>query len=550
MGLFQLSNEILQHILHDVSRSTVFTLCLLSRTSYYCFLPFLYQHVELGTRKQLKWLQKGLCENGYLRETARQHTQAITLKCRQGGGAQSHHWLITVSLLEQLPNVTRVCFRDFVSLSIHDLQQVMMVLPRITSVSFEYCNLVASAPPLVPPAGAWPQARGHFAAPENRTLLNASLHNGSLSVAASLASAAACSNRGDVSTRAGATAVRGERLNAQHMHRPFLATEDLDDCMDPPRAPTQPAEASHHHPHPHPHPHRHHHSPSATASPSAHHLTATTKTTPPTSAATATATPTSVSMTHNAGAQKEGCCWCRRIVFPTVQSLVSLWTDFSVEAMRQLYEIMPNLNRVHLGANHNRTARANDAAVRHLSRYCSRIQHLFISLQQIEETTLCETIRAYGKHLLSLSVRCEGETTLEAIALYSAQLQQLVMRCSHKITQSAWSPPQALHREEERVSSSVNHGQQVHLILQACETLNYVAWIGWPLHALPAVVSELVRWRKKKKGSACWPLSQRLSLPRSASLTTLVNANSNNEIIELDSFDLQEIRQQLTEPSL
>ncbi|KAF1805901.1 hypothetical protein FB192DRAFT_1276306 [Mucor lusitanicus] len=274
---------------------------------YQLFLPRLYRHVELGHRTHIKQLEQGLQTNTYLKETVKAHTQILTLKCRQGGNS---HWLI-ISLFEQLPNVRRLCFRDFLALSVQKVRQVLLTLPRLTHLDFQYCELTAS--PTIKPM-------------------------------------AVC------------------------------------------------------------------------------HL-------------------------------------------PNLKNLHFLWTDFSADAIRQLFSFTPSLNRVVLGANHNRKAMANDAALQCLTQHCTQIKDLSISLQQVKEASLCQVIQVYGSQLQHLSIRCEGNDTLWAISQHTKQLRQLVLRCSNY----------------------TGGYHSVMNVLQDCRSLQHLEMVSWPLHDVPSIVLDQIR---------------------------------------------------------
>jgi hypothetical protein len=137
MKLLQLPNELLQMISDRLPRSSIARLCNTCSQGYQLFLPTLYRHLELGHRTQIKQLQQGLQKNLYLQETVKTYTQTLTLQCCQGGNS---HWLI-ISLFEQLPNVKRLYFRDFLALSVVKVRQVLAALPRIIHLDFQYCDL-------------------------------------------------------------------------------------------------------------------------------------------------------------------------------------------------------------------------------------------------------------------------------------------------------------------------------------------------------------------------------------------------------------------------
>lgn len=140
MKLVYLPNELLQIVTSYLPRQSISNLCSTCTQGYQIFLPALYKHIELGHRTQIRQLEQGLMRNSYLKETVREHTQILTLKCRQGGNS---HWLI-ITLFEQLPNIKKLYFRDFLSLSIAKVGQALAVLPHLKYLDFQYCNLIAT----------------------------------------------------------------------------------------------------------------------------------------------------------------------------------------------------------------------------------------------------------------------------------------------------------------------------------------------------------------------------------------------------------------------
>jgi hypothetical protein len=306
--------------------------------------------VELGNRTQIKQLEQGILSNLFLKETVKEHTQILTLKCRQGGNS---HWLI-ISLFEQLPNIKRLYFRDFLSLSVQKVKQVLFSLPRLTHLDFQYCDLTA------------------------------------------------------------------------------------------------------------------------TPSSSPRHL-------------------------------------------PNLKEINLLWTDFSTDAIRQLFHFAPNLSRISLGANHNRKPLANDTALACLLDHCPHIKQLAISLQQVKEASICQVIQQYGPQLKYLSIRCEGNATLQMISQHNKQLQQLVIRCNNYTGYQ---------------SMIINH------ILQECRHLNHLEMISWPIHDVPSIILDQISYRKNTL---------------SATISSHSPHNSPSHFIEgikrnvaLDKHDLQEIRKLYT----
>jgi hypothetical protein len=111
----------------------------------------------------------------------------------------------------------------------------------------------------------------------------------------------------------------------------------------------------------------------------------------------------------------------------SLKNLELKWTDFSPESIRQLLELTPNLTRIELGANHNKTKMANDWALCYLKQYCMNIQHLAISLQQVKEESICDLIKQYADQLETIQMRSD-HLTLKTTALYASQLKQLNLR--------------------------------------------------------------------------------------------------------------------------
>ncbi|KAL9548029.1 hypothetical protein PS6_006830 [Mucor atramentarius] len=345
MQLFQLPNELLQMISSHLPRQSIARLCSTSIAGYQLFLPRLYRHVELGHRNQIRQLEQGLQTNAYLKET--------------GGNS---HWLI-ISLFEQLPNIRRLCFRDFLALSLQKVRQVLLTLPRLTHLDFQYCELTAST-------------------------------------------------------------------------------------------------------------------------------------------ASTIATAKSLSICH----------------LPNLKNLNLLWTDFSADAIRQLFSLTPNLNRVTLGANHNRKAMANDAALQCLTEHCTQVKDLSISLQQVKEASLCQVIEVYGSQLQHLSIRCEGNDTLWAISQHTKQLRQLIIRCSNY----------------------TGGYHSVMNVLQDCRSLQHLEMVSWPLHDVPSIVLDQIR---HKASNIVKLSSTTLTAPVTPTSTTTTSyIEGIKRTVALDKQDLQEIR--------
>lgn len=361
MKLFQLPNELLQTISNHLPRQSIARLCSTSMAGYQLFLPKLYRHIELGHRTQIKQLEQGLQRNLYLKETVKAHTQILTLKCRQGGNS---HWLI-ISLFEQLPNIKRLYFRDFLALSVQKVRQVLSTLPRLTHLDFQYCELTTT-------------------------------------------------------------------------------TATISTAID--------------------------------------------------------------SKCH----------------FPNLTNLNLLWTDFSADAIRQLFSYTPKLNRVILGANHNRKPMANDAALQLLTSNCAHVKDLSISLQQIKEASLCQVIQMYGPQLQHLSIRCEGNDTLWAISQFTKQLRQLVIRCSNY----------------------TGGYHSVMNVLQDCRSLQHLEMVSWPLHDVPSIVLDQIRFRTSNvvKVSSTVTATATATAAVAISSTTTSYIEGIKRTVALDKQDLQEIR--------
>ncbi|KAI9482765.1 MAG: hypothetical protein EXX96DRAFT_555537 [Benjaminiella poitrasii] len=394
MKLLELPNELLQTMSKFLPRQTIATLCQTSRTGYQLFLPTLYSHIELGHRTQIKQLEQGLLQNAFLRQTLRAHTHTLTLKCRQGGNNSSHYWLFIISTLfvkQLLPNVRQLCFRDFLALSVHKVRRVLLTLPRLSQLHFQYCNLIT--------------------------------HNN------------------DDREKEQEMAVLSSSLGQQSSVSTNKASEHL-------------------------------------------------------------------------------------------VELNFIWTDFTVDAIQQLLQSMPNLGRVVLGANHNRKPQANDSALHLLTEHCQHIQDLSVSLQQVKEGSLCRVIQSYGPQLRHLSIRCEGSDTLGAISRYTKQLQHLIIRCCNS---------------EGHATAAGFHVMQ---LLQTCRHLDHLEMVSWPLHDVPSVVLNQIKCKSGTSSSSTY-----VATPSSSSVNGnhrqyhYCSPHSSSSFIEgvkrtvaLDRQDLQEIR--------
>ncbi|KAI7891127.1 uncharacterized protein EV154DRAFT_420916 [Mucor mucedo] len=197
------------------------------------------------------------------------------------------------------------------------------------------------------------------------------------------------------------------------------------------------------------------------------------------------------------------------VVLEGITTLNLVWTDFSTAAIRQLWMMTPNLTRVHLGANHNRQKLTNDTALIALTESCPRINDLEVSLQQVQEDSICKLIQTYGSQLERLSVRCEGNDTLRSIAHHTQSLQQLILRCNY--------------------SGYYNH--HVMHIFQQCQSLTHLEMVSWPLQDVPTIVLDQLRYRHIETST-----SSSISAPTSSYIEGI------KRTVALDRLDLQEIR--------
>ncbi|ORY97516.1 hypothetical protein BCR43DRAFT_489913 [Syncephalastrum racemosum] len=189
-------------------------------------------------------------------------------------------------------------------------------------------------------------------------------------------------------------------------------------------------------------------------------------------------------------------------VFQNATKLSLSWTDFGEPAMTDLLCCLPHLETVCFGANHNRTPEANDAALRILPLHCPKVRHLEVSLQQVSETTLCNTIAFYGNQLERLSVRCDGPRTLHAVATYATRVHDLVVRGNGAITLTDSRPlirrPNGTTRNEQQrrleVSMMETNEQEepeehgLLSILRQCEALRRLEIVCWMIQDVPGVI--------------------------------------------------------------
>lgn len=161
-------------------------------------------------------------------------------------------------------------------------------------------------------------------------------------------------------------------------------------------------------------------------------------------------------------------------IFNNITELNLLWTDFSLDAIKQLFQSIPQLVTVNLGANHNRKPLENDLALQVMSEVCPNIERLSVSLQQVSENTLCRLLTVYGYQLTLLSIRCEGTQVIKRISQCAKRLQHLVIR-----------------------HSGCNKND-ITDILRECESLSHFAMVSWPIQEVPSVV--LGRMRDQVEG--------------------------------------------------
>lgn len=137
--LLRIPTELLQEILHNLSRSTLTRLCLVNRQAYQLCLPVLYAHLELSFRCHIRQLDWGIQHRPFLRETIEQHTKQLTLVCRQSGSFVTE----LQYLLSRIPKVRILTFSDFHVLPVEIIRPLANVLPQLQQLNFKYCNLVS-----------------------------------------------------------------------------------------------------------------------------------------------------------------------------------------------------------------------------------------------------------------------------------------------------------------------------------------------------------------------------------------------------------------------
>lgn len=107
------------------------------------------------------------------------------------------------------------------------------------------------------------------------------------------------------------------------------------------------------------------------------------------------------------------------------------WTDFTEQAIHGLFAGMPYLEHIELGANRNRVAGTNTAALWALGQMCPLVRHLSLSLQEVDEAAVCDLISRYGPQLQQLALRCDGSATLRAVARHATHVENLIIRAGN-----------------------------------------------------------------------------------------------------------------------
>ncbi|KAI7855090.1 hypothetical protein BDC45DRAFT_506527 [Circinella umbellata] len=195
-----------------------------------------------------------------------------------------------------------------------------------------------------------------------------------------------------------------------------------------------------------------------------------------------------------------------------VRHVSMLWTDFSEMAISQLLSCLPNLKSIDFGANHNRIRTANDSALTTLTQYCSHLRHLTVSLQQIEQESLCDVLVFYGHQLTQLSIRCESPRLLDVIAHFCPQLVQLTLQST---------------RRGGYIDNKTNYILLLQ-ILQKCRKLQSLELVGWLIQDIPSIVWSVVA--KERRNRLC-----RLGWSNDKSNNN--NNNNNNSIHAEDDRD-------------
>lgn len=229
--------------------------------------------------------------------------------------------------------------------------------------------------------------------------------------------------------------------------------------------------------------------------------------------------------------------------FTKAKNLDLCWTDFSEEAAAQLLQLLPNVETVNLGANRNKNRGANTTAVRSLSEHCPAVKHLTISLQQVSEPVLCDTITYYGPQLHSLSIRCDGRDTLKCVARHATLVKNLTIRAG-----SIQPPPQrvvltlnqpqpmtppsfvtTMMAQEQSPQNEEQPGSIVG-ILQRCSQLVRLEMVSWLVEDVPREV-----WRG---------IEVVASRHQAPSIVERRRAREQNKTFALGREELQEIRKQ------
>lgn len=185
-------------------------------------------------------------------------------------------------------------------------------------------------------------------------------------------------------------------------------------------------------------------------------------------------------------------------LFKHATRLSFFWTDFTQAAMAHLISRLPELTSVHFGANHNRIHAANNSALQILREHCPRVQDLSVSLQQVDESTLCDVIEHYGPQLRQLSFRCDSPRTLKAVAMYAIHLKDLTVRAAGAPLSSVaisrqrqqqqqqgvdeLDPMLGSDRGEERIEGSIVG------VLRSCQGLDHLEMTSWTVEDIPDVI--------------------------------------------------------------
>lgn len=229
--------------------------------------------------------------------------------------------------------------------------------------------------------------------------------------------------------------------------------------------------------------------------------------------------------------------------FTKAKHLDLCWSDFSQEAAAQLLQLLPNVETVNLGANRNKFRGANTTAVQSLSEHCPRVKHLTISLQQVSESVLCDTITYYGPQLHSLSIRCDGRDTLKCVARHATLVKNLTIRAGSiqpppqrvvlELNQPQhMNPPSFVSTMVAQDQSSQNEEQPGSIvgILQRCSQLVRLEMVSWLVEDVPREV-----WRGIEV------VASRRQAP---SIAERRRVQEQNKTFALGREELQEIRKQ------